>query len=98
VNRHRLLRRRYPGRYRLVRFEDLVAAPDATLAELCAFLGVQPETRMLQQTVTSRGARVGEAGFDAGAADRWRSHIGQAARAAIELLLGRRLGEMGYRE
>lgn len=98
VNRHRLLRRRYPDGYRLVRFEDLVAEPDETLAELCAFLGVQPEARMLQQKVTSRGARRGEAGFDAGAADRWRTHIRAGARAAIELLLGRRLDEMGYRE
>ena len=98
VNRHRVLSRRYPDRYRVVRFEDLVAQPDDTLTELCAFLGVQPEVRMLQQTVTSRGARRGEAGFDAGAADRWRAHIRAGARAAIELLLGRRLGEMGYRE
>ena len=53
---------------------------------------------MLEQSVTSRGARVGAAGFDAGAADRWRSHIGSGAKAGIELLLGRRLAEMGYRE
>ena len=52
---------------------------------------------MLEQTVTSKGARVGEAGFDAGAADRWRAHIGGRARRAIEMLLGRRLAEMGYR-
>ncbi len=96
VQRHRELRRRYPGRYRLLRFEDLVAAPQATLDELCAFLGVEPEPRMLQQKVTSRGARVGEAGFDADAAGRWRGQIGAGAKSAIELLLGQRLAEMGY--
>ena len=72
VHRHRELRRRYPERYRLVRFEDLVAAPDDTLDGLCAFLGVDPEPRMLSRRSPRRGARVGAAGFDAGAADRWR--------------------------
>jgi hypothetical protein len=97
VNHHRVLRRRYPDRYRLVRFEDLVAAPDETLAAVGGFLGVPVEPRMLEQRVTSRGARVGEAGFDADAAARWRSQIAPGARSAIEQLLGRRLAEMGYR-
>lgn len=96
VHRHRALSRRFPGRYRLLRFEDLVSAPAATLEELCAFLGIELEPRMLEQKVTSRGAQVGQAGFDAGAAERWRSSIAPLARAAIERLLGRRLGEMGY--
>jgi hypothetical protein len=96
VHQHRRLVRRYPDRYRLVRFEDVVAQPEATLDDLCAFLGLEAEPRMLEQKVTSKGARVGSAGFDAGAADRWRSHIDGGAQAAIELLLGRRLHEMGY--
>ena len=96
VHRHRQLSRRYPGRYRLLRFEDLVSAPQDTLDDICAFLGVESEPRMLEQKVTSRGARVGSAGFDAGAAVRWREHIDPGARAAIETLLGRRLAEMGY--
>jgi hypothetical protein len=98
VNRHRTLSRRYPDRYRLVRFEDLVTAPEETLDDLCTFLGVGVEPRMLEQQVTSRGARVGQAGFDSGAAERWRSHIGSRAKSAIELLLGRRVSEMGYPE
>ena len=96
VHQHRRLVRRYPDRYRLVRFEDVVAQPEATLDDLCAFLGLEAEPRMLEQKVTSKGARVGSAGFDAGAADRWRSHIDGGAQAAIELLVGGRLAEMGY--
>jgi hypothetical protein len=98
VHRHRTLRCRYPDRYQLLRFEDLVATPNEAMAGLCEFLGVEPEPRMLQQKVTSRGALVGEAGFDAGAAERWRGHISSGAKGAMELLLGRRLGEMGYRD
>jgi hypothetical protein len=40
---------------------------------------------------------VGTAGFDAGAAERWRGAIRPGAQRVIEALLGRRLGEMGYR-
>ena len=98
VHRHRTLRRLYPDRYRLVRFEDVVTAPDPTMEDVCGFLGIELEPRMLEQKVTSKGARVGEAGFDAAAADRWRGRIGSGARSAIELLLGRRLREMGYEE
>ena len=97
VHRHRTLSRRFPGRYRLLPFERLVEAPEATLTDLCDFLGVGFEPRMLEQRVTSRGARVGEMGFDAGAADRWRGLIGERAQRTIERLLGRRLAEMGYR-
>ena len=96
VHRHRTLHRRFAGRYRLVRFEDLVAAPEATLGELCDFLGLAFEPRLLEQQVTSRGALVGAAGFDAAAADRWREHIDPAAKAALQQLLGSRFAEMGY--
>jgi hypothetical protein len=97
VHRHRQLSRRYPDRYRLLRFEDLVTEPRQTLDGLCSFLGVDPEPRMLEQKVTSRGARAGEVGFDAEAASRWRSNIRPAARGALEGLLGGRIEEMGYR-
>jgi hypothetical protein len=96
VNAHRRLARRYPDRYSVLRFEDLVTAPQKTLTELCSFLGVELEPRMLEQRVTSRGALVGEAGFDAGAADRWRSSIRARQRWALERLLGHRLTVMGY--
>lgn len=97
VGRHRRLARRHPDRYRLLRFEDLVTDPERTLADLCAFLGITFEPRMLEQRVTSRGTLEGESGFDAGAADRWRTAIRPGARRCIERLLGRRLAEMGYR-
>lgn len=97
-HRHRVLSRRYPDRYLAIRFEDLVAQPDATVASICAFIGVEPVPRMLEQKVTSRGARVGEPGFDGEAASRWRTRINPAAKVVIERSLGRRIAAMGYRE
>jgi hypothetical protein len=63
---------------------------------VCEFLGVDVEPAMLVQKVVSRGARLGEAGFDANAADRWRSEIGPGAAGWIARIVGRRLTEMGY--
>jgi len=97
VHRHRSLARRYQGHYRLLRFEDLVTAPRETIADVCDFLGVELEPAMLDQKVTSRGELVGQAGFDAGAADRWRDTIPPRGKVGIERLLGRRIAEMGYR-
>ena len=96
VAHHRTLSRRYPANYRLVRFEDLVREPEATVDGLCAFLGVEPEPAMLQQKVVSKGSRVGEAGFDAGAADRWRATIRPSEARWLGRMLGRRIEEMGY--
>jgi hypothetical protein len=93
---HRALRRRYPANYRMVRFEDLVADPESTVADICAFLGIAPEPRMLRQKVGSRGAMLGQVGFDSGAADRWRDTIGAREARWISRLLGRRLADMGY--
>ena len=97
ADRHRRLAARYPGRYLAVRFEDLVQDPDATLAGLCAFLGIQPEPAMLERTVTSKGARQGMAGFDAGAADRWQASLGPVPRRVIEAFLEGRMRALGYR-
>jgi hypothetical protein len=41
-------RRRYAGRYEVVRYEDLVARPEETMREVCAFLGEQFEPAMLR--------------------------------------------------
>ena len=97
IGRHRELRRRFPDRYRAVRFEDLVSEPQAETKALCAFLGVQFRPGMLRQKVVSRGEKLGEAGFDAGAAERWRDRIGPWEARAIDLLLGGRLEQLGYR-
>ena len=91
VARYRDLRVRHPESYLDVRFERLVADPLPQLQRLCGFLGVAFEPAMLRQKVVSEGARLGDTGFDAGAADRWRERIGPWEARAIRWLLGRRL-------
>jgi hypothetical protein len=40
--------REHPDRYRRIRYEALTEAPEATLRELCAFLGVAFDPQMLK--------------------------------------------------
>lgn len=93
---HRHLSREHPDAYLMVRFEDLVADPEATVRRLAGFLGLQEHGRMLRQKVVSKGANLGETGFDADAADRWRRSIRPGDKRVLERLLGRRLRAMGY--
>lgn len=96
VRRHRELSRRYPDAYRLVRFEDLVRDPRSTLSSLFDFLGVEWDEAVLKQQVWSKGTLLGQKGFDAGAADRWREQISPAADRWMRTALGSRLAEVGY--
>jgi sulfotransferase family protein len=96
VTHHRRNLRTHDGHYRLVRFEDLVRDPDCEVERLSAFLGVAFEPPMLEQQVVSKGDRIGETGFDAGAADRWERSIRPRDRRWIERLLGSRIDELGY--
>jgi Sulfotransferase family len=96
VARHTVYEKRYPERYRLVRFEDLVRRPDETLAALYAFLGVALPANPTDVNVTSRGFSEGEHGLDAAAADRWRKHIGRGPWRFLELVLRRPMRRIGY--
>jgi hypothetical protein len=98
IDRHRDLAARHPDRYRMVRFEDLVREPQATLESLFDFLGIPMEAEVLDQKVVSRGVNLGEAGFDASAADRWRSSISRRARRWLEATLRGRMRTVGYRD
>jgi hypothetical protein len=88
--------RRFPRRYRIVRFEDLVREPHRTIAGVCEFLGLPFEPSMLEQHVVSAGAHLGQAGFDAAAADRWRSATPRWVNVWFTLLLRRSMARQGY--
>jgi len=87
--------KRLPEQYRLQRFEDLVADPEREVREICRFLETDFQAAMLEQLVV-RGFQKGEAGFDGGAASRWREHIDSWVEKWFMLCFKRRLGELGY--
>jgi hypothetical protein len=96
VARLRENRRRHPGRYLVVRFEDLVINPRAEVERVCRFVGIPFEEPMLDRVVVSYGQTLGSSGFDSGAADRWRGQLSPRAAAWFRLWLGRRMRGVGY--
>lgn len=89
-------RQRHADRYLSVRFEDLVSEPEREIRRVCEFLQVPFEPPMLEQVVVSRGHRLGSAGFDRGAASRWRARLGPAGRGWFRAWFGPRLRKLGY--
>ena len=88
-------------RYRLVRFEDLVTSPELEVRAICEFIGIDFDRKLLEgvDVIGSSFAddRHAAAGFDPGAAERWRDEVHPIARSWFALALGRRLSRFGYR-
>lgn len=98
VRLHHLYAARFPDRYTLVRFEDLVTEPSATAARLSNFLGIDYTDEMLQQVVhnssfMSKGAG---SGIDTTTIDRWREHLSPTARSWFARRCAAELEELGY--
>jgi hypothetical protein len=98
LRQHRRLAKAYPGRYVMIRFEDVVRKPAETLPPLFEFLGVaMPASISTDVTVPQQhGMRSSDEGIDPKAADRWRERIQPAARKFIELFLRGPMRRHGY--
>ena len=96
AKRHFAYEKRHGGKYRLVRFEDVVGSPDETLPPLFAFLGVEAPPDPTNVKVMARGFKWGEEGLDAEAADRWRQYIGRRANWLIWRVCGGLMRRFGY--
>jgi len=86
-----------------VRFEDLVASPEATTRQLAATLGIPWEPSLLEPTecgqprpANSSFGRDG-VGIQPGAADRWVAHLAPAPRRYIEDTLAGEMTALGYK-
>jgi hypothetical protein len=96
VDRARRMSRMYPGRYFVVKFEDLVSAPLQIVPSLCQDLGILFEQKMLDRTVVSAGFRKGDRGFDGSAAQRWSENISGWAARWYSWRFRRELAEFDY--
>lgn len=98
LKKHERLLKRYPGKYMLVRFEDVVKKPAETLPAVFSFLNVaMPESVVSDVEVPARhGMRSSGEGIDPGAADRWRERIRTPARRFLELMLRGPMRRYGY--
>ena len=94
------------GRYHVVRYEDLLAAPEATLKTLCTFLELPYAGEMLDFG-DSVAARIPpdrlqslwpllEGPLQPAQADRWQTDMPVGAQALVERVAGGTLSALGY--
>ena len=91
-----------PQRYHLVRYEDLVTEPEATMRQVARFLGIEFSPCLL--TPSALGLPTGGNSYDGDPAfhistrnlGRWRERISQDEAAVIEFHLGEEMAEFGY--
>jgi hypothetical protein len=96
ARRHFIYAQRYPTKYRLVRFEEVVQTPEPTLAGIFEFLGIELPAQPTDVQVYAHGFRSGDEGIDAGAATRWRENIHPFAERLMTFMLRRQMRKFGF--
>jgi hypothetical protein len=84
------------GRYRELRYEDLVADPEARLREVCAFLGLEFEPGMLEYHVEGLVDHPKLAEPPGAGRSRWREQLSPGQVERFEAIAGHLLAELGY--
>ena len=92
---------RWPGRFLSIRYEDLVAEPEARVREICAFLGLEfdPELLNIPAHVTDEwveGAPERSDGIVTASVGRWRRVLAPPEVALCEFLTRGEMARLGY--
>lgn len=75
------------ARFRIQKFEDLLADPRGQIAEICAMLDIAPDPRMLQVgRLNSSYGHNDKAGVDPNARSAWRNRMTDAEAWTVEML------------
>jgi Sulfotransferase family len=98
IKLHRHYKQCYSNSYYLLKYEDLISDPRATLGKLCDFLEVEFTEKMLQQVVVNSSfTPEGQVqGFDTQAIDRWRKHVHPIIHRWFNFWCKNYLLEFGY--
>lgn len=86
---------RFPGRYLVVRYEDLVADPESTLREICELVGEPFDPDML--AVDLGGGRRSRRELSSGSIGRYEADVPAQEVALMERVLGSEMARLGYR-
>jgi hypothetical protein len=97
----------HPAAGTIVRYEELVSDPENTLTNICAFLGVDFEENMLQETTDVNRIRMGDVEIHAHHANvlkpvnmdsigKGRARLSADQKAVIDKIIGLHLKRLGY--
>jgi len=98
--------RRYPGQYKILRFEDLAGDPERTMKDICAWLGEEYDPQMLSMSGasdhTSSGGNSSFGKIEPGQIStkpigRYREVLSNMEIAYIQLVAGKYMDQLGYR-
>ncbi|MEM7287632.1 MAG: sulfotransferase [Actinomycetota bacterium] len=90
---------RWPDRYLVVRYEDLVAEPDKAITGMCRFLGEEPDRAMFEVSSVPAGVEAGEATahpLTQESVGRHLTELDDARTAYVEALAGTGMQRLGY--
>jgi hypothetical protein len=96
---------RYPGRVLEVRYEDVVSAPERTIASVCAFLELEYAPDMLAIERTDRSKVIEDqagwftnvwSGITTAAVGKWRTELSPRQVEVFEAVAGDELWQLGY--
>jgi hypothetical protein len=99
--------KRYPDRYKIIRFEDLASNPEATMKEVCAFIGEDYTPEMLSMggasDHTGRGGNSSFGKIEAGKISqkpigRYREVLSNIEIMYIQIFAGRFMKQLGYKQ
>lgn len=100
------LKAAYPDDVFLLRYEDLISAPEDSLRQVCAFLGIDFELPMLEYYKTGTAEYSGyyaqiheklNEAPDKSRIDAWRKHMTPPQIAVVESVCGDLMESLGYR-
>ena len=84
-----------PERYLEVRYEALTEQPESVLTPVCAFIGEDFHSAMLNPTRHSGEAVIGSGGFQSNSG-KWRRQLSARQLVGLERIAGKTLHELGY--
>ncbi|MFG0251715.1 MAG: sulfotransferase family protein [Phycisphaerales bacterium JB038] len=107
VGRSRVVRNAHPERYLELRYEDMLTEPEARVAEILTFLGVDAGAEAVGACLEAGSFKKLSGGRDSGSEDRgsffrkgvagdWKNHLDEAAAAVFPQYLGEAMCELGY--
>jgi hypothetical protein len=90
------LRRHGAERVRIQRFERLAERPEAEVRELCSWLDLPFEPRLLEIPVVNSSYATGGKGVSTEPLDRWRERLSPGEIGIVQACCGRLMDELGY--